>query len=57
MTPEVRSLILTAASPMEIADAAVRGGMRRMRDDGIEKVRHGRHLGSRGAPRPRHLRR
>ena len=41
MTPEVRARILDRGSGMEIADAAMRGGMRPMREDGIEKVRMG----------------
>jgi type IV pilus assembly protein PilB len=41
MTPEVRARILDRGSAMEIADAALRGGMRPMREDGIEKVRMG----------------
>jgi type IV pilus assembly protein PilB len=38
---EIRALILRKASSDEIAAAAIAGGMRRMRDDGLEKVRAG----------------
>jgi type IV pilus assembly protein PilB len=38
---ELRQLILNKASGDEIAAAAVEGGMRRLRDDGLEKVRKG----------------
>jgi type IV pilus assembly protein PilB len=38
---EIRSLVLDRASVDEIAAAAERGGMRRMREDGIAKVRAG----------------
>jgi type IV pilus assembly protein PilB len=38
---EIRSLVLSRASVDEIAAAAVRQGMRRMREDGIAKVRAG----------------
>ena len=41
MTPEVRARVLDRGSGMEISDAAIRGGMRPMREDGIEKVRLG----------------
>jgi type IV pilus assembly protein PilB len=41
LSRELRSLILRKASGDEIATAAVAGGMRRMRDDGLEKVRQG----------------
>ena len=41
MTAEVRARILDRGSGMEIADAAMRGGMRPMREDGIEKARMG----------------
>jgi type IV pilus assembly protein PilB len=41
VTEEVRGLILSRASVDEIAAAAMRQGMRRMRDDGIAKVRAG----------------
>jgi type IV pilus assembly protein PilB len=38
MTPEVRARILDRGSGIEISDAAKRGGMRPMRDDGLEKI-------------------
>ena len=38
---EIRSLAVTRASADAIADAAVRAGMRRLRDEGFEKVRAG----------------
>jgi len=38
---EIRSLVLSRASVDDIAAAAMRQGMRRMRDDGIAKVRAG----------------
>jgi type IV pilus assembly protein PilB len=41
MTAEVRARILDRGSAMEIADAAMRGGMRPMREDGLAKVRMG----------------
>ena len=41
VTEELRPLILERASSSEIGEAAVAGGMRRMRDDGLEKVRQG----------------
>ncbi len=41
LSKEVRSLILRKASGDEIAAAAVAAGMRRLRDDGLEKVRKG----------------
>jgi type IV pilus assembly protein PilB len=41
VTEEVRSLILSRASVDDIAAAAMSQGMRRMRDDGIAKVRAG----------------
>jgi type IV pilus assembly protein PilB len=41
VTEELRSLILTRSSVDEMAECAVRQGMRRMRDDGLEKVRLG----------------
>ncbi|HEX4364112.1 MAG TPA: ATPase, T2SS/T4P/T4SS family [Solirubrobacteraceae bacterium] len=41
VTEEIRKLTLARASAPEIADVAVRQGMRLMRDDGLEKVRHG----------------
>jgi type IV pilus assembly protein PilB len=41
MTEEVRELILHKGSSGEITSAAVRGGMHRIRQDGIEKARQG----------------
>jgi type IV pilus assembly protein PilB len=41
LSEEIRSLILRKAPGDEIAAAAVAGGMRRLRDDGLEKVRQG----------------
>jgi type IV pilus assembly protein PilB len=41
VSSEIRSLILHKASGDEIAGAAVAAGMRRLRDDGLEKVRRG----------------
>jgi type IV pilus assembly protein PilB len=41
MTAEVRARVLDRGSSLEIADAAHRGGMRPMREDGLEKVRMG----------------
>ena len=41
MSDEVRALILRRESSEAIAAAAVAGGMRRLRDDGLEKVRAG----------------
>ncbi len=41
LTEEVRTLILRKSSSDEVAAAAVAGGMRRLREDGLEKVRAG----------------
>ncbi|HEX5309892.1 MAG TPA: ATPase, T2SS/T4P/T4SS family [Solirubrobacteraceae bacterium] len=41
LTSEVRTLALERRSADEIRDAAVKQGMRRLRDDGLEKVRQG----------------
>ena len=41
VSDEIRKLTLARAPAPEIADIAVRQGMRLMRDDGLEKVRHG----------------
>ncbi|MEA2194933.1 MAG: type pilus assembly protein PilB [Solirubrobacteraceae bacterium] len=41
VTEEIRKLTLARAPAPEIAEVAVRQGMRLMRDDGLEKVRHG----------------
>jgi type IV pilus assembly protein PilB len=42
LTDEIRTLCVERASADRIADVAVRDGMRRLRDDGLEKVRLGR---------------
>jgi type IV pilus assembly protein PilB len=42
VTEEMRTMTIERASADQIADAAVRNGMRRLRDDGLEKVRQGR---------------
>jgi type IV pilus assembly protein PilB len=42
VTPEVRSLALERRSAEELRDVAVRQGMRRLRDDGLEKVKEGK---------------
>jgi type IV pilus assembly protein PilB len=41
LTSEIRRLALERRSSEEIRDVAVREGMRRLRDDGLEKVRQG----------------
>jgi type IV pilus assembly protein PilB len=41
ITDEIRTLILDRRSADEIADIACREGMRRLRDDGLEKVKLG----------------
>jgi type IV pilus assembly protein PilB len=41
VTEEIRSMAIARASADAIADAARRGGMRRLRDEGLEKVRAG----------------
>ncbi len=41
MSPELRALTLRRASADELADVAVREGMRRLREDGLEKVKSG----------------
>jgi len=41
VTEEIRKLTLARAPAPEITEVAVRQGMRLMRDDGLEKVRHG----------------
>ncbi len=41
VTEEIRSLIMRRASADEIAAAAAAAGMRRLRDDGLDKVRAG----------------
>ncbi|HTR89049.1 MAG TPA: ATPase, T2SS/T4P/T4SS family, partial [Solirubrobacteraceae bacterium] len=42
VTPEVQRMALERRPAEEIRDVAVRQGMRRLRDDGLEKVRQGR---------------
>ncbi len=42
MTPEIQTLALERKPAEEIRDAAVRQGMTRLRDDGLQKVRQGR---------------
>jgi type IV pilus assembly protein PilB len=41
VTDEIRSLVVARAAAEAIADAAERSGMRRLRDEGFEKVRSG----------------
>jgi type IV pilus assembly protein PilB len=41
VTPEIRRLALERRSADELRDVAIQQGMRRLRDDGLEKVRHG----------------
>jgi type IV pilus assembly protein PilB len=41
MNEEIRALILRRASADEIAEVATRGGMRRLREDGLEKIKLG----------------
>ncbi|HEX4108055.1 MAG TPA: ATPase, T2SS/T4P/T4SS family [Solirubrobacteraceae bacterium] len=42
LTPEIRSMTIERRPADEIREVAVRQGMRRLRDDGLDKVRHGR---------------
>ena len=42
MSPEIRALTLERRSADEVAEVAVRQGMRRLADDGLQKVRAGR---------------
>jgi type IV pilus assembly protein PilB len=42
VTPEVRTLALERRSASEMLELAVAQGMRRLRDDGLEKVKAGR---------------
>jgi type IV pilus assembly protein PilB len=42
VTEEIRSLTIARASADEIVEAATRAGMRRLREDGLEKIRLGR---------------
>jgi type IV pilus assembly protein PilB len=41
VTEEIRTLAIERASADRVATVAVRDGMRRLRDDGLDKVRHG----------------
>ena len=41
MSDEIRSLVLARSSAAEVAEVAVEQGMRRLRDDGLEKVGKG----------------
>ncbi len=42
ITDEIRKLTIARASADEINETAVRAGMRRLREDGLEKIRLGR---------------
>ena len=42
VSEEIRTLAIERASADRIAEVAVRQGMRRLHEDGLEKVRHGR---------------
>ena len=42
VSPEIQTLALERRPAEEIRDVAVRQGMRRLRDDGLEKVKQGR---------------
>ena len=42
VSPEIQKLALERRPAEEIRDLAVREGMRRLRDDGLEKVKQGR---------------
>ena len=42
ITDEIRRLAIERAPADRIAEVAMRDGMRRLRDDGLEKVRQGR---------------
>ncbi|MDQ3630703.1 MAG: type II secretion system protein GspE, partial [Actinomycetota bacterium] len=42
ITEDIRKLTIARASADEISDAAVSAGMRRLREDGLEKIRLGR---------------
>ncbi len=42
VSPEIQKLALERCPAEEIRDVAVRQGMRRLRDDGLEKIRQGR---------------
>jgi type IV pilus assembly protein PilB len=42
VTEEIREMAIARASADQIAEAAMRNGMRRLREDGLEKVKLGR---------------
>ena len=42
VTEEIRELVVQRASADQIGAAAVRGGLRRLREDGLDKVLAGR---------------
>ena len=42
MSPEIQALALERSPAEAIRDVAVREGMMRLRDDGLQKVRQGR---------------
>jgi type IV pilus assembly protein PilB len=42
MSPEIQAMALERRPAEAIRDLAVQQGMRRLRDDGLEKVRQGR---------------
>ncbi len=42
ITDEIRKLTIARASADEISEAAGKAGMRRLREDGLEKIRLGR---------------
>jgi type IV pilus assembly protein PilB len=42
MTPEIQAMALERRPAEIVRDLAVEQGMRRLRDDGLEKVRQGR---------------
>jgi type IV pilus assembly protein PilB len=41
VTEEIRTLAIERAPADRVAEVAVRNGMRRLREDGLEKVRQG----------------
>ena len=51
ITEEIRRLAIERAPADQIAEVAVRDGMRRLRDDGLDKVMLGPHLARRGRAR------
>jgi type IV pilus assembly protein PilB len=42
LTDEIRALVLERAPADQIAEVAIKQGMRRLREDGLEKVKAGR---------------